>query len=650
MVGAGGSREAGEPLKKDASGRLRYSPSDLVRYLASPFASWMDRYHLEQPGAVTPDEASEDAELIAQSGNRHEEAVLQEFRSTAARVVEIPTGSFPQAQRETSAALAAKAPVIYQAALELAPFSGYADFLLLDASGRYEVWDTKLARSPKPFYAVQLCCYSEMLAAITGGPTPDKFGVILGTRERAEFRVEDFVHYYRHIKNRFLALQQDFTGRLANRPEPLPRADHGRWASYAETFFRETDHLVQVAGITVGQIKKLKRAGITTLTGLADAAGRSVPKLDPQSVEKLAAQARLQRQTRADRHDNPDAPPRYETLPQRGLNGEPVGLATLPPDHPADVFFDMEGYPLAAGGLEYLFGVCTRAAQPDAWEFRDWWAHDRAEEKAAFEGFVDWVFARWTDNPGLHIFHYAAYEVCAVRRLSTQHDTRQDEVDELLRHGCFVDLYQIVRHGLRIGEDSYSIKSVERLYRPKRTTEVATAGDSIVQYARWIESGEPGDWRDSPILKGIRDYNEDDCRSTAQLLRWLGQVALERNITSQSSTALSEPPPPRELSPEVVARLATAARLRRQRDARSAVLADVIDFHRREEKPMWWRMFDRAEATPDALRDDPGCIEGVEAGGIAGAGETIPCANLSFRPGSGMQARCRRRFQDDVHA
>ena len=67
----------------------------------------------------------------------------------------------------------------------------------------------------------------------------------------------------------------------------------------------------------------------------------------------------------------------------------------------------------------------------------------------------------------MHIYHYAAYEVSAVRRLSTQHDTRQDEVDELLRHEVFVDLYQIVRQGLRIGEDSYSIKSVERLYRPK---------------------------------------------------------------------------------------------------------------------------------------------------------------------------------------
>ena len=169
-------------------------------------------------------------------------------------------------------------------------------------------------------------------------------------------------------------------------------------------------------------------------------------------------------------------------------------------------------------------GSARETAQPGSFEFKDWWAHDRDEEKLAFEGFVDWVFNRWRQNPGMHIYHYAAYEVSAVRRLSTRHDTRQDEVDELLRNEVFVDLYQIVRHGLRIGEDSYSIKTVERLYRPKRATEVATAVDSIVQYARWIESKQPRDWQRSAILKGIRDYNEDDCKSTAELLQWLRKV------------------------------------------------------------------------------------------------------------------------------
>lgn len=600
------------PMKKH-SGRIVYSPSDLVRYLCSPFASWMDRYCLENPGAVTPDPETEDAKLIAETGNEHERTVLEELRSTCTALIEIPTADSSAARLATLSAIQAKVPIIYQAALECERFAGFADFLILEESGRYQVWDTKLACSPKPYYAIQLCCYSEMLAAVTNGPMQCKFGIILGTNERVEFRVEDFLHYYRHVKASFLRMQDGFTGQMTDRPEPLPRADHGRWTSQAEKFFTDTDHLVQVAGISVGQIKKLQGAGIATMEALAAASGKSVHKLPGESLEKLVAQARLQCQTRATRVNDPAAPPRYEILPPTGPNGEPVGLAALPTDHPADVFFDMESYPLVSGGLEYLFGVSARADQPGKFDYRDWWGHDRDEEKLAFEGFVDWVYKRWQSNPGMHIYHYAPYEVIAVRRLSTRHDTRQDQVDQLLRNEVFVDLYHIVSHGLRIGEDSYSIKKVERLYRAKRATDVATAVDSIVQYARWIESKQPRDWRSSSILRGIRDYNEDDCRSTAELLQWLRNVPVQDKIAQ--SFPIPAPVTPPELPPHVVERLETAARLRRQEDAVSAVLADLIDFHRREEKPMWWRMFDRAKATAAELRDDPGCIQGVKAFG-----------------------------------
>jgi predicted RecB family nuclease len=603
-------------MKKQRSGEIVYAPSDLVRYVASPFASWMDRYHLENPGAITPDEVTEEAKLIAQTGEAHEQAVLSELRASAVQVIEIPTHDFAVARTQTVAAIQAKAGAIYQAALGNGPFAGFADFLMLDGCGRYQVWDTKLAHSPKPYYAIQLCCYADLLAEMTGAPVSEKFGLILGTNEKVEFRLEDFIHYYRHIKRAFLAMQDGFTGTLADRPEPLPRADHGRWTSYAEQFFHDTDHLVRVAGISVGQVKKLMKAGITAMTQLAHASGTHIPKVDQSSFDKLAAQARLQCQTVEDRLAKPDAPPRYEVLSHTGANGEPVGLAALPPDHPADVFFDMEGYPLVPGGLEYLFGVCTWNRQTLSYDFVDWWAHTRVEEKLAFEGFVDWVFNRWKSHPGMHIFHYANYEVSAVRRLSTRHDTRQDEVDELLRNEVFVDLYQIVRQGLRIGEDSYSIKSVEHLYRPRRATTVATALDSMVQYSRWIESHEPGDWNKSAILKGIRDYNEDDCRSTAGLLRWLRKVASEHAIpVTPPASITSTPSIPRELPPEVLVRLDTAAKLRRQGDSPSMVLADLLDFHRREQKPMWWRMFDRSAATPQERRDDPGCIEGLHADG-----------------------------------
>ena len=215
-----------------------------------------------------------------------------------------------------------------------------------------------------------------MLAAATGQGMPERIGVILGNSERVEFRVEDFIHYYRHIKDSFLAMQAAFSGKMDDCPEPLPRAEHGRWTSYAEKFFLEKDHLVQVAGISVGQIKKLKVAGIATMAGLAAASGKSVHKLDVGTLEKLVSQARLQCETLEDRKAKPDAKPRYEVLPHKGLNGEPRGLAVLPPANPADVSFDMEGYPLVPGGLEYLFGTWSRN-ETIAFEFRDWWAHDR---------------------------------------------------------------------------------------------------------------------------------------------------------------------------------------------------------------------------------------------------------------------------------
>lgn len=599
---------------KKIYGQLIYSPADLVRYLGSPFASWMDRYHLENPGDVIPDDDTEEERLIARTGQEYERIVLEELRAAPTGVVEIQTADVRSAREQTRAAIMAKSPVIYQATLYAGQFAGFTDFLMLDEQGRYQVWDTKLARSPKPYYAIQLCCYADMLAEMIDSPVSDRFGVILGTKERIEYRLEEFLHYYRRIKQSFLTLQEAFTGQLTERPEPLPRAEHRQWTSHAEKVFDETDHLVRVAGITVGQIKKLKKSGVTTMTQLAAAAGKTVSRLNQDALANLVSQANLQCLTKGDRLKNADAPPRYEVLSHAGTNGRPVGLAALPSEDPADVFFDMEGYPLAPGGLEYLFGVCVWNEQ--TLDYKDWWAHNRDQEKHALQTFVDWVYARWKDHPALHIYHYANYEVSAVRRLSTRHDTRQGEVDDLLRNHVFVDLYQIIRQGIRIGEDSYSIKIVERLYRPKRGTAVSTAAESIVQYNRWIESRESEDWDKSPILKAIRQYNEDDCQSTAQLCRWLRQVALENKIDSMWMASPSRSEEERELPPEVIDRQNTATQLRAKGDAISHLLGDLVEFHRREQKPIWWRMFDRAAATPEERRDDPGCIEGIEITGM----------------------------------
>jgi predicted RecB family nuclease len=74
-------------------------------------------------------------------------------------------------------------------------------------------------------------------------------------------------------------------------------------------------------------------------------------------------------------------------------------------------------------------------------QFIDWWAHDRAQERKAFEDFIDWVYARYKHDGAMHIYHYAAYEVSAMRKLMGRFGTREMEVDNLLRNEVFVALY-----------------------------------------------------------------------------------------------------------------------------------------------------------------------------------------------------------------
>lgn len=68
-------------MLKNEAGDVVFSPTDLIRFMSSPFASWMDRYHLECPGELKPDASTQDQRLIQTAGLAHEDAVLEEFRA-----------------------------------------------------------------------------------------------------------------------------------------------------------------------------------------------------------------------------------------------------------------------------------------------------------------------------------------------------------------------------------------------------------------------------------------------------------------------------------------------------------------------------------------------------------------------------------------
>ncbi|MBX9723810.1 MAG: ribonuclease H-like domain-containing protein, partial [Candidatus Obscuribacterales bacterium] len=215
------------------------------------------------------------------------------------------------------------------------------------------------------------------------------------------------------------------------------------------------------------------------------------------------------------------------------------------------------------------------------------------------------------------VYHYGAYEISALRRLASRHGTRESILDELLRSKVFVDLYAIVRKGLRIGCESYSIKYVEHLYMEKRQGEVSKATDSIVYYERWLEEPDGKDWQSSQLLKDIRDYNQIDCESTALLCTWLRSKQIENNIKfSESKAEPAQEQKQTNNNAALAERLLCGIPADRSADLEDwrvrELLAHMLGFHNRERKVSWWEIFDRAEWTEEELMADSNCIASVK--------------------------------------
>jgi predicted RecB family nuclease len=612
-------------------GHVVYSPSDLNVFFESPFASWMDRAHAHAPReSAEPDPARADMALLAAMGDAHERAYLDQLIAAGHDVWQPPAALADSRDTDAKVAVTLAAmrdgrEILFQATLRHDGFDGHADFLRrVDTPSsatsklgafHYEVLDTKLARKPKPYFLLQLCAYAEMLEAVQG-VRPTHVHVVNGAREVLPFRTDDYFFFYLTLKRAFLAQQARFDPHA--RPIPDARADHGRWQTTADAILDELDHPSRVAGITGRQVARLADAGIRTMKELATTTLERVPQLDASIFARLRDQARLQ-------VDSAGLPrPLFEiVIPSAPTDDDPSaaarGLALLPPPSPLDVFFDMEGYPLVEGGLEYLFGSMVVDELTGERRFVDFWAHDSAQEKRAFEAFLDWTHARFVRDPSMHVYHYAPYEVTALKRLASTYGTREEQLDDLLRAEVFVDLYRVVRQGVRIGEPRYSLKNVEHLYRGARSGEVANAGQSVVEYARWLEMKDGADHWTSAILGAIRDYNLDDCESTLQLCEWLREQKVKENI------AYIAPPPKDEAkSTTLIQRddeLYSAKLLAQIPEDRSAdperwrmheLLAWLVVFHRREDKPFWWNIFAKMKETDEELVEDSECLGGLE--------------------------------------
>ena len=381
---------------------------------------------------------------------------------------------------------------------------GHTDFLLrVDRPSDlgdycYEVADTKLARSAKPYFILQLCFYSELLAAARAASpstctsfsatarqrasaspsSPPTSGACASASSRRSPPARRHLPRARSTTAASAAGASDCDAQPARRRPPLPRRGHPSASG------------------------ELVAAGITTLAELGTRhPSATSPAIRAPTLEKLREQARA------------PAPAR-ETGRARLRAARARGRARLrpPPEpSPGDVFFDMEGDPF----YERRPRVPVRRRHGDG----------RRAASSTPSGAA--TAPRRSRVRGVHRLRRASGASASRTSTSTTTPLRADRAQaprgpatapartsstSCSATSVFVDLYGVVRQGMRISQPCYSLKKVEAFYMEQRETTVTEGGDSIVAFEEWLEDRRDRDpRRDRGVQRGRLPVDAASC-------------------------------------------------------------------------------------------------------------------------------------------
>ena len=648
-------------------GQLRLAATDVSNHLACRHLTQLE-LAVARGRRSAPKWAAPDLKVIQELGKRHEAEYLKHLeKAKGFKVERLPDhASEDGLVAETLRLMEDGVEVIAQGALKEGKWFGRPDVLLrIERPSKkwkwsYEVQDTKLARETKAGTILQLSVYSELLGIAQGGNpefAPELMWVVTpsGGFMSEAYRVADYAAYFRYVKREMLKatngcglfplgaqgnlfeIGEEKVGEETDTyPEPVEHCDVCRWFKECDAQRRADDHLSLVAGIRTQQREQLREWNVDTMALLAE---MKVPvKEKPrygsrEGYERVREQARVQVQGRTE-----NKPVHEAILPVT----EGMGFCRLPEPNRLDLFVDLEGDPFAGTkGQQYLFGFAAlgRSGQP-VYEKR--WTLTAEEEKHGFEWLIDEIVRRWAEEPRMHVYHYGANEPSAFKRLMGQYATREEEMDRMLRAGIFVDLHRVVKQGLRASVEEYSLKKMERFYGFERKTSLDASRAAMRYIEHHLELGWKGETPDDEQYKAMEGYNREDCESTAALRDWL---EAERARLIEKGEKIARPgtkdgAPSDQLNERQQRVQALLERLTKDlpvdRGERSDLqqaqwlLAQLLDWHRREDKATWWEGFRLEELDQDELLEERCGLGGLKHVRTVTVQNKLPVDRYSF--------------------
>jgi predicted RecB family nuclease len=641
---------------KVAGKQIRLSGSDLSNHLACRHLTTLD-LQVVRGERTAPDWAAPDLKVIQELGLRHETAYLAHLAAQGLTVENLGHIKHHEEQRlidETLALMERGAQVIAQGALSDGAWFGRPDVLrrIEKPSNRwkwsYEVVDTKLARETKATTILQLSLYSELLAKIQGTMPEFLWVVPPGEGYAGEkYPVLEYAAYCRHVKDRLIRAigggpprKAVPTGKGAEPetyPEPVEHCNVCRWFRECDQRRRADDHLSLVAGIRRQQRDQFEEWNAETMEKLAVL---PIPLKERPKHGSKAGYERVREQARVQVEGRTEKKPKHEALLPVA---EGMGFCRLPEPSVGDMFVDLEGDPFVGeNGLQYLFGFAALDLAGEL-KYEKRWALRREEEKKGFEWLVDEITRQREANPKMHVYHFGAYEPGALKRLMGMYATREDEIDRLLRAGVMVDLHQAYKQGVRASVEEYSLKKVEAFYGFERKTPLESSRVAARYVEHRLELGRMGEMPDE-IRETMEGYNAEDCVSAARLRDWLERERKKLVANGIEVPRLVEKSgDPSEKLKDKLDRVVALTELlfagipadpaaRTEEQAARWLLAQLLSWHRREDKRAWQDGYRCAEMNDEDLLDERVGLTRMSFVERVVSGKQVPTDRYSFEP------------------
>ena len=498
--------------------------------------------------------------------------------------------------KETNDALKKGYELIYGGWLKSGNFRGELDFLEINNNVKsnlgnwsYEIIDTKNSAKVKGDHIYQLSLYSFLLQEAQGA-FPKNFYVLLKNKSKVPILLNDVYASFLKQKNYFEKFMENELNRKIL--EKISYCSLRDIQEFCENEWKEKKHLNQVLGSNKNNIKKLNNAEVNNLNELA--------KLDPKKkIEGLRDETKIKliKQAKLQIEGEEKGYPIFEIKEENLILNK--GFNLLPKPSECDLFFDLEGVQdyVFPGKLEYLFGVYYEENGEKI--FKPFWAHNKKEEKQSVIDFFAFTKAHFKKYPKAKIYHYASYEITALERLTSLYKVHSVDYDHYLNLGRFVDLFRVVKQAIRVSQNSYSIKEIEKYYDFKRIGDIKKGDVSEEYYIQWMET------KDKKLLEEIEEYNKQDCISTFKLRNWLLKIKPEDTKWYVPEKEHFELRPFEETLLEYQKKFNES----KYKDKPTVkLLSDVIGYYNREQKPSWRLFFDRKDLSDEELIDDRECI------------------------------------------